>query len=122
MNLRLFHLPLLLAVASLVPAHAHDNDSQSGPLGKVSFPTSCDPKVQPAFERSVAMLHSFWYSAGDQAFRDVRVRRVELVQIRVRFPLLEAEFDLPPEAIESTHEVEGERRARTIAAQARHGR
>ena len=42
-----------------------------GPLGKVSFPTSCDPKVQPAFERAVAMLHSFWYSAGEQAFRDV---------------------------------------------------
>src|SRR5882672_12226444 len=71
MNLRLFHLPLLLAVASLVPAHAHDNDSQSGPLGKVSFPTSCDPKVQPAFERSVAMLHSFWYSAAEKSFRDV---------------------------------------------------
>ena len=28
-------------------------------------------KVQPAFERAVAMLHSFWYSAGEQAFRDV---------------------------------------------------
>ena len=53
------------------PAQAHDTDSQTGPLGKVSFPTSCDPKVQPAFERAVAMLHSFWYSAGEKAFRDV---------------------------------------------------
>jgi tetratricopeptide (TPR) repeat protein len=50
---------------------AHDTDSQSGRLGKVSFPSSCDPKVQPALERAVAMLHSFWFSAGEQAFRDV---------------------------------------------------
>ena len=66
-------LPLLLALALHAPAfadesHAHAHD---GHLGKVSFPSSCDPKVQPAFERAVAMLHSFWYSAGEQAFRDV---------------------------------------------------
>jgi tetratricopeptide (TPR) repeat protein len=71
MNLRLFHLPFLLALALHGPAQADDTDSKTGPLGKVSFPTSCDPKVQPAFERAVAMLHSFWYSAGEKAFRDV---------------------------------------------------
>jgi tetratricopeptide (TPR) repeat protein len=65
--------PLAFAVALAVfpLAQAHDTDSQSGPLGKVNFPTSCDPKVQASFERAVAMLHSFWYSAGEQAFRDV---------------------------------------------------
>lgn len=31
---------------------------QDEKLGKVSFPTSCDPKVQAEFERGVAMLHS----------------------------------------------------------------
>ncbi len=71
MTLRLFHLPFLFVLAVCGVAQAHDADSQSGPLGKVTFPTSCDPKVQPAFERAVAMLHSFWYSAGEQAFRDV---------------------------------------------------
>jgi len=71
MNLRLFHFPLLVALAVLGSAQAHDTDSQSAPLSKVSFPTGCDPKVQPAFERAVAMLHSFWYSAGEKAFRDV---------------------------------------------------
>jgi tetratricopeptide (TPR) repeat protein len=71
MNLRLFPLPFLLALALHGPASAHDADSQAGPLGKVAFPTSCDPKVQPAFERAVAMLHSFWYSAGEKAFREV---------------------------------------------------
>jgi len=40
-------------------------------LGKVSFPTSCDPKVQTQFERGVAMLHSFWYSATLKSFQDV---------------------------------------------------
>src|SRR5438876_5326682 len=71
MKFRLFHLSLLFSLAVHGAAQAHEADSQSGPLGKVSFPTSCDPKVQPAFERAVAMLHSFWYSAGEKAFRDV---------------------------------------------------
>ena len=71
MKLRQFLLPILFALAMHAPAQAHDEDSQSGTLGKVSFPSSCDPKVQPAFERAVAMLHSFWFSAGEKAFRDV---------------------------------------------------
>jgi hypothetical protein len=71
MKLRLFHLGFLFSLAVPGLAQADDTASQSGPLGKVSFPTSCDPKVQPAFERAVAMLHSFWYSAGEKAFRNV---------------------------------------------------
>ena len=71
MNLRLPYLPLFVLLAVAGTVLAHDTDSQTGPLGKVSFPTSCDPKVQAAFERAVAMLHSFWYSAGEKAFRDV---------------------------------------------------
>src|SRR6478735_7670589 len=68
--LRCFALLVALAVGG--PAHADDHAHMHGDhLGKVSFQTSCDPKVQPAFERAVAMLHSFWYSAGEQAFRDV---------------------------------------------------
>src|SRR5205807_3126000 len=71
MKLRFFQVVFLCPLALCGLAQAHDTDSQAGPLGKVSFPTSCDPKVQPAFERAVAMLHSFWYSAGEKAFRDV---------------------------------------------------
>src|SRR5215813_8839443 len=40
-------------------------------LGKVTFPTSCDPKVQAQFERGVAMLHSFWFGAAENTFREV---------------------------------------------------
>ncbi|HEX2931569.1 MAG TPA: hypothetical protein VHV54_17720 [Candidatus Binatia bacterium] len=43
-------------------------------LGKVSFPTSCDLKVQAQFDRAVAMLHSFWFQEGEKAFRDVLER------------------------------------------------
>jgi tetratricopeptide (TPR) repeat protein len=43
-------------------------------LGKVSFPTSCDRKVQPQFDRAVAMLHSFWFRQGEKAFREILER------------------------------------------------
>jgi tetratricopeptide (TPR) repeat protein len=62
---------LLVAFALQSPAQASEAAAQSGRLGKVTFPTSCDPKVQPAFDRAVAMLHSFWYSEGEKAFREV---------------------------------------------------
>jgi tetratricopeptide (TPR) repeat protein len=62
---------MLLALGAQIPAQAHDTDSQAGPLGKVSFASSCDPKVQENFLRGVAMLHSFWYSAAEKTFREV---------------------------------------------------
>jgi tetratricopeptide (TPR) repeat protein len=40
-------------------------------LGVVSFDTSCKPRVQKDFERSVALLHSFAYSAAEASFRQV---------------------------------------------------
>ena len=45
--------------------------TQEEKLGKVNFPNSCDAKVQAQFERGVAMLHSFWYSAAEKTFREV---------------------------------------------------
>ncbi len=39
-------------------------------LGTVAFANSCSPATQRDVLRGVAMLHSFWYSAGEQAFRD----------------------------------------------------
>jgi hypothetical protein len=50
---------------------SHPSLAQEDKLGKVSFPTSCDAKVQEQFNRGVAMLHSFWYSAGEKTFREV---------------------------------------------------
>jgi hypothetical protein len=68
----------LFGLASISPVAAADHEHEHGAggrppeqLGKVSFPTSCDPKVQPQFERGVALLHSFWFGQGLKAFRAV---------------------------------------------------
>jgi hypothetical protein len=56
---------------------AHDDDPKQiagrppEQLGTVSFPSSCDPKVQAQFERGVALLHSFWFPEGRKTFLDV---------------------------------------------------
>src|ERR1700732_3523895 len=42
-------------------------------LGAVSFANTCSEAVQPRLQRAVALLHSFWWSEGDTAFRDVLV-------------------------------------------------
>jgi tetratricopeptide (TPR) repeat protein len=64
---------LLLAALSVSAAYPHDEDAKDGvqQLGKVSFPNSCSPKVQQKFQRGVAMLHSFWYTAAEQTFQEV---------------------------------------------------
>jgi tetratricopeptide (TPR) repeat protein len=58
--------------------HAADDEHHSHPapekLGSVSFATSCASTVKPAFERALALLHSFAYSASEQAFHDVTLR------------------------------------------------
>src|SRR2546422_8121936 len=41
-------------------------------LGRVNFPTSCNPAVQQQFERGVAMLHSYWFTEGGKAFRAIQ--------------------------------------------------
>jgi tetratricopeptide (TPR) repeat protein len=40
-------------------------------LGQVHFATSCAPAVQPEFDKGVALLHSFQYTAADQQFKAV---------------------------------------------------
>jgi tetratricopeptide (TPR) repeat protein len=44
---------------------------QEEKLGTLSFPTSCDPKVQAEFERGVAMIHSYWFLVARRAFEGV---------------------------------------------------
>jgi tetratricopeptide (TPR) repeat protein len=44
---------------------------QEDKLGRLSFPTSCDPKVQAEFERGVAMIHSYWFLVARRVFEGV---------------------------------------------------
>jgi tetratricopeptide (TPR) repeat protein len=44
---------------------------QDEKLGKLTFPTSCDPKVQADFERGVAMIHSYWFIYARKTFEGV---------------------------------------------------
>src|SRR5829696_8194322 len=71
MNRKIF-LTGVLCLASFfaLPVNGHD-DEYKGKLGRVMFASTCDAKVQPTLERGVAMLHSFWYSAGEATFREV---------------------------------------------------
>jgi len=66
---------LLIASAMLQAPVASSQEMHSHPapekLGKVSFATSCAPKVAHDFERAVALLHSFAYTASEKAFNDV---------------------------------------------------
>jgi tetratricopeptide (TPR) repeat protein len=52
-------------------AWAHQATSAGERIGQVSFPVSCNPAVQKPFERSVALLHSFWYLESAKAFTAV---------------------------------------------------
>src|SRR6188508_2961987 len=49
----------------------HDHGSPTGRLGAVHFATSCSKTVAPEFDRGVALLHSFWFSAAIDAFTGV---------------------------------------------------
>jgi tetratricopeptide (TPR) repeat protein len=59
--------------ASASPAFAQHVHPAGDPtkLGKVSFPVSCDPSVQPQFSSAVAMLHSFWYEKASDTFAGI---------------------------------------------------
>jgi tetratricopeptide (TPR) repeat protein len=62
----------LLFVASITAALTCSVfGQQDEKLGKLSFPTSCDPKVQAELERGVAMLHSYWFLIARRTFEGV---------------------------------------------------
>jgi hypothetical protein len=65
---------ILLTLLFIFPfSSAQETHSHSAPekLGKVSFPISCTPAVQEPFDRGVALLHSFAYTAAENAFQGV---------------------------------------------------
>jgi hypothetical protein len=73
MNVRLaLAFVLSLAAIPVIAQHEHpDGGNPPERLGTVHFPTSCSPDVQKDFDRSVALLHSFWFSEAIKAFQGV---------------------------------------------------
>ena len=68
-------IALVLAVPAVAEEieHHHDHPAPER-LGAVTFVTSCQGEVKPAFNRAVALLHSFAYTVSEQAFRDVSAK------------------------------------------------
>ena len=65
-------LVIALAVPGTAAAqHQHDAGATPQRLGTVRFATSCSPAVQVEFDRAVALLHSFWFSAAIEGFEAV---------------------------------------------------
>jgi tetratricopeptide (TPR) repeat protein len=50
--------------------HHHEELTQDQ-LGTVHFPVSCTPEAQRAFEKGVALLHSFWYEEAEKTFIEI---------------------------------------------------
>jgi tetratricopeptide (TPR) repeat protein len=72
------HFAIVLAASSFALSfQALSLESHSHPppekLGTVAFSTSCAPIVEHDFERAVALLHSFAYTASESAFREIVV-------------------------------------------------
>lgn len=64
-------LLFILPFSSAQEAHDHSAPEK---LGKVSFPISCAAAVQEQFNRGVALIHSFAYTAAENTFRDAAQR------------------------------------------------
>lgn len=59
----------LCAVCTIADGVQHEHPAgDPKKLGKVNFPVSCNPSVQPQFSSAVAMLHSFWYEKASETF------------------------------------------------------
>ena len=62
---------VMLCTAAARGQVQHDHGAPAGRIGTVHFETSCAPAVQKEFDRGVALLHSFWFSAAIESFRTV---------------------------------------------------
>jgi len=70
-SLRILLTLLFSLIFSFAPAEEPHSQSVPEKLGTVSFPISCAPAVRVEFDRGVALLHSFAYSAAKDAFQGV---------------------------------------------------
>src|SRR6516225_4794375 len=75
--MKLFILALAITTFSSALAHAqpanHDHSSAASEegLGRAHLETSCAPTVAAEFDRSLALLHNFWYARAFERFNQV---------------------------------------------------
>jgi len=69
-GLRIVAVLTVFATCFLAKQEGH-NHSAPEKLGTVSFPISCASSVQSQFDRGIALLHSFAYTAAEDTFRQV---------------------------------------------------
>lgn len=71
--MKLFIATTLCLCAFAAPTlHSQTHDHASAEtLGSVTFATSCNPTVQPQFNRAVALMHSFQFGSAIQGFNAV---------------------------------------------------
>src|SRR3954447_6816655 len=66
-SMRAIMLASMMTSAASCAAFAQQDER----LGKLTFPTSCNPKVQSEFERGVSMIHSYWFIIARRTFERV---------------------------------------------------
>ena len=101
--------------AAPVRAQASQQDEK---LGKLSFPTSCDPKVQAEFERGVAMIHSYWFLVARRTFEGVLKQdpNCAMAYWGVAIDLLNNVFVAPPQRADADAAWAALEKAREIGA------
>jgi tetratricopeptide (TPR) repeat protein len=109
---------LTLAILALFCAAVPGQETGQEKLGKVSFPTSCDPKVQAQFERGVAMLHSYWFTEAGKVFDAVAKQDPNCVMAYWGYAvnLLGNSLVGPPPAKDAQAAWEALERARAVGA------
>jgi tetratricopeptide (TPR) repeat protein len=116
----------LIIVVSLITAALTGSawSQQDDKLGKVSFPTSCDPKVQADFERGVAMLHSYWFLYARRTFEGVLQQdpNCAMAYWGVAMDLLGNTLAQPPSRANAEAAWAALEKARAIGAKTQHER
>jgi hypothetical protein len=73
-------VPIILILVSIIPCAAQEkreaaevghSELSKRTLGEITFPNSCNPAAQPVLMIGIVLLHSFQYSAAEQAFAEV---------------------------------------------------
>src|SRR5690349_4252750 len=109
---------LMLAAALAAALSCNALAQQEEKLGRVTFPTSCDPKVQAEFERGVAMIHSYWFLIARRTFEGVLKQdpKCAMAWWGVAVDLLNNVFVAPPQRADAEAAWAALEKAREIGA------